>query len=227
MTRTIPGTVCSGAVFLFLCVCPVSIYKYTNIPLIRRHINTFSRLRAPSKKSRRLLGRATRAFMGWHKLQWLQLLMSPLRYICVIIHETLIKLVAGSIFSVFITRFLQDGYDHRFGEVLHLSFRPFRGCRGDTRSQWTSNVVESVCVFFSHVQIAYKRMLCSQVFPNFSSARRTICKNSALARIKAKRAELRSIGNNSTWHDTFYSMMKCDVSTPKFAMAYIYLACSQ
>ncbi len=54
------------------------------------------------------------------------------------------------------------------------------------------------CVFFSHVQIAYKWMLCSQVFPNFSSARRTICKNSALARIKAKRAELRSIGNNST-----------------------------
>ena len=35
-----------------------------------------------------------------------------------------------------------------------------------------------------------------QIFPNYSSARRPICKNSALARIKEKRAELKAIGLN-------------------------------
>ena len=34
-----------------------------------------------------------------------------------------------------------------------------------------------------------------QVFPSYSSARRPICKNSALARIKEKRSELRAISN--------------------------------
>lgn len=32
----------------------------------------------------------------------------------------------------------------------------------------------------------------SQVFPSYSSARRPICKNSALSRIKARRLELRN-----------------------------------
>jgi len=32
----------------------------------------------------------------------------------------------------------------------------------------------------------------SQIFPNYSTARRPLCKNSALARIKAKRSELRA-----------------------------------
>jgi len=33
-------------------------------------------------------------------------------------------------------------------------------------------------------------LLYSQIFPNYSSAKRRICQNSALARIKAKRSEL-------------------------------------
>ena len=36
----------------------------------------------------------------------------------------------------------------------------------------------------------------SQVFPSYSSARRPLCKNSALARIKEKRAELKAIAVN-------------------------------
>jgi hypothetical protein len=36
----------------------------------------------------------------------------------------------------------------------------------------------------------------SQVFPNHSSARRPICKNSALARIKEKCSELQAISAN-------------------------------
>jgi hypothetical protein len=32
-----------------------------------------------------------------------------------------------------------------------------------------------------------------QIFPSYSSARRAVCKNSALARIKEKRAELKTI----------------------------------
>ena len=197
MTRTIPGTVCSRVVFLFLCVwTPL---QYTNVLIvIRRRINTFSHPLVPSKKNPRPLGQETRAFTGWHKLQWLQSLTSPLRYTSPIMPATLIKHATGSIFSVFITCFLQNGHDHRFGEVLYLSYWSFWGCWGGTRSQRSSNVVESVCMFFSQMHVAYKRMLCSQIFPNFSSARRTICKNSALARIKAKRSELRTIANNST-----------------------------
>jgi hypothetical protein len=35
----------------------------------------------------------------------------------------------------------------------------------------------------------------SQIFPNYSSARRSVCKNSTLARIKEKRAELKAAAN--------------------------------
>jgi hypothetical protein len=43
---------------------------------------------------------------------------------------------------------------------------------------------------------------CSQIFPNFSSARRPVSKNSALARIRAKRSELNAIANARTGDDT-------------------------
>ena len=37
----------------------------------------------------------------------------------------------------------------------------------------------------------------SQVFPSYSSARRPVCKNSALARIKEKRLELKALATNT------------------------------
>lgn len=38
----------------------------------------------------------------------------------------------------------------------------------------------------------------SQIFPGYSSARPTISKDSALARLKAKRSALRALGNSDT-----------------------------
>jgi hypothetical protein len=40
-------------------------------------------------------------------------------------------------------------------------------------------------------------LIYSQIFPSYSSARRAVCKNSALARIKAKRSEMRALDNQN------------------------------
>jgi hypothetical protein len=52
--------------------------------------------------------------------------------------------------------------------------------------------------FSSHIWQCY-----SQIFPSYSSAKRPVSKNSALARIKQKRAELRSIALNTSENPNF------------------------
>jgi hypothetical protein len=44
-------------------------------------------------------------------------------------------------------------------------------------------------------RLSSQQLLHSQIFPSYSSARRPVCKNSALARIKEKRLEQRTIAD--------------------------------
>jgi hypothetical protein len=52
-----------------------------------------------------------------------------------------------------------------------------------------------VCLELLALRSTQPQMYYSQIFPNYSSARRSVCKNSALARIKEKRAELKAAAN--------------------------------
>jgi hypothetical protein len=56
------------------------------------------------------------------------------------------------------------------------------------------------CPFFRFagiMKLTECAIILSQVFPNYSSAQRPICKDSPLARIKQKRAELMAIAQNT------------------------------
>jgi hypothetical protein len=61
----------------------------------------------------------------------------------------------------------------------------------DLQAWWNRYVFTPIS--FHYDQLKHGRI--SQIFPNYSSARRPICKNSALARIKEKRAELKASQN--------------------------------
>jgi len=55
-------------------------------------------------------------------------------------------------------------------------------------------------IYYPYCQ-TYTYLIYSQIFPNYTSARRSTCRNSALARIKEKRLELRAITNNALSSD--------------------------
>jgi len=58
----------------------------------------------------------------------------------------------------------------------------------DLKAWWNRYVLSLIT--FHRKQL--KPRFYSQIFPNYSSSRRPVCKNSALARIKEKRAKLQT-----------------------------------
>lgn len=91
-------------------------------------------------------------------------------------------------------------YCHRFRKVLQQRTR-FFGRSGWTRGgKWSYGLVESVRNFCFKSILNDKRSRADnidrQIFPSYSSARRPITKNSALANMREKRAALKALAQN-------------------------------
>lgn len=98
-------------------------------------------------------------------------------------------LVSGPLLTVRFSRFFSHRYHHRLWEVLYHHFGALIRFRWKTRSWCTFRLVEPVIKSISLVKkIEHSNF--RQVFPTYSSAQRTITKNSAFAKIKERRRAL-------------------------------------
>ena len=99
----------------------------------------------------------------------------------------------GSLQPIFISRIFQDRHHHRFREVLQLRCWTIWWSRRTRGGERTPRVVEPVClhcIWKCFVDEADNHF--SNIFPN-QAAKHPACKNSALAKIKEKRAERRAL----------------------------------
>ena len=155
-----------------------------------RHTNIYSRHPAPSIRSPRLHAPATLAFMGWHESpprqshtllpKW-----ATLWSICCSLMYA--KSTAGPLCSLVLACLFESRHDHRLGKVLHHHSRLIRRRRRKAGSRSSHCVVELVRISLWLISLNSLLYICSQIFPSHSSGRRAVCKNSALARIKAMR----------------------------------------
>jgi hypothetical protein len=99
----------------------------------------------------------------------------------------------GSLCFNFVPSIFKNGHCHRFGDLLLLGFGTLRGCGREGGGNRVAHMVEPVCtvlqVFPSPLAIHY--LSPRQIFPNYAMAQRAVSKNSALARIRERRALLR------------------------------------
>jgi hypothetical protein len=172
-----------------------------DIHRLPRLTSTYSHRRALLIIRWRPLDRVTRASMAWLKSPALQLHMSLLRSVARFLALEPSLMCAhwpiGPICTVFIPSILQNGLRNRLRKVLQHSSRSLWRCWRTSRDKRAPDVVEpvrkSILYLFGLISCFH-----SQIFPSYSSARRTVCKNSAFARIKQKRSELKEIGLNTT-----------------------------
>jgi hypothetical protein len=87
--------------------------------------------------------------------------------------------------SHFIACIFAYRYSHRLGKVLQFRFRYFWRPWWEARSGRPHHMVEQVIDDSFHSAHSH---ISRQIFPSFSTARRPLVKNSALARIREKRA---------------------------------------
>jgi hypothetical protein len=94
----------------------------------------------------------------------------------------------GPIRSLLHIRVFQDGHGDRFRTVLHFSDRAAGGPGRTRRSERIAHLVESVSSMNKRSIPCSQCDIDRQIFPSYSSARRVVAANSALARIKQRHA---------------------------------------
>jgi hypothetical protein len=86
---------------------------------------------------------------------------------------------------------LTHGHGHWLWKVLQLYFRNFWRPRWETRGGRPCRLVEQVTDSDIIFSVLLMLMFSRQIFPSYSTAQRPLAKNSALARIREKRARMK------------------------------------
>jgi hypothetical protein len=94
----------------------------------------------------------------------------------------------GQVFSHILTSFHPHRHCDRLWTILQQYPRPPRGPWGDKRGGWPTYLVESVRFIITTFNSLHSYTPSRQVFPNYTAVSRPVSKDSALAKIKAKRA---------------------------------------
>lgn len=124
--------------------------------------------------------------------------------------EACLSVYPGTIRPQLLVRLFKDRLGDRFGEVLRKYTRTTRGRRRATRSRRVTQMVEYVSYTkrWAYGFLNVERFANRHIFPNHSSGRRVPKENSALSKIREKRAQMKTAQNatngnttpTSRWH---------------------------
>ena len=129
--------------------------------------------------------------MAWRALLLLQLHIQPPRSVISSFKLDSLSISGyplGKVFSHILTSFHPHRHCDRLRTILQQYPRPPRGPWGDQRGGWPSYLVESVRFIITTFNSLHSYIPSRQVFPNYTAVSRPISKDSALAKIRAKRA---------------------------------------